>query len=286
MVELPTEADPVRVVHGMNVDVMKSLPSASFDAVITDPPYPCIKRSYGYWTEAEWFALMDVVVPECRRVLKPSGSAVFVLQPNSERVGRMRTWLWEFMAKWGKEWGVVQDAYWWNTSAMPRAAKGQLTPGVKPCVWMGGPDCYRDPLAIVRQTKTRKIERTISRPPSGWRGEAAPRSHDRGRMYDAAAKNGGSWPANLVSMGAKAGGDVAGNYGHAAGTPPNLARWWTRYICPPGGLVLDPFGGSGTMGLAAVAEGRRCLLIEKEAAYVEIARKRLAQGELPMMAAV
>jgi hypothetical protein len=40
---------------------------------------------------------MKEVATECRRVLKPKGSAVFILQPNYEAVGRMRLWLWEFV---------------------------------------------------------------------------------------------------------------------------------------------------------------------------------------------
>ena len=64
---------------------------------------------------------------------------------------------------------------------------------------------------------------------------------------------------------------------HPAATPLNLARWWARYICPPGGLVLDPFGGSGTTGVAALAEARRCLLVERMPEYVAIARRRTAR---------
>lgn len=108
-----------RLILGDCLDILQELPAASCDTVLTDPPYPGIKRSYGYWTEAEWHAMMDVVVPECRRVLKPTGSAVYILQPNSEKVGRMRPWLWEFMAKWTRDWGMVQDAWWWNHAALP-----------------------------------------------------------------------------------------------------------------------------------------------------------------------
>ena len=43
----------------------------------------------------------------------------------------------------------------------------------------------------------------------------------------------------------------------------------------PNGLILDPFAGSGSTGVAALLSHRRCLLIEKEAAYSETARKRL-----------
>ena len=47
-------------------------------------------------------------------------------------------------------------------------------------------------------------------------------------------------------------------------------------VTPPGGVVLDPFAGSGTTGLAALAEGRHPILIEKEPEYVRIIRHRLA----------
>ena len=43
-----------------------------------------------------------------------------------------------------------------------------------------------------------------------------------------------------------------------------------------GGIILDPFGGSGTTGLAAKQEGFHYLLIEKELEYAEIARRRIA----------
>jgi DNA modification methylase len=101
------------------LQILPTLPDASVDAVIADPPYPEIQRSYGRMTEAEWHAMMRVVVPECRRILKPSGSAVFILQPNSRKVGSMRPWLWEFMAWCCHEWNMVQDAWWWNIAALP-----------------------------------------------------------------------------------------------------------------------------------------------------------------------
>src|SRR5215510_4988988 len=52
------------------------------------------------------------------------------------------------------------------------------------------------------------------------------------------------------------------------------------YGCPPGGLVLDPFAGSGSSLLAARATGRRAVGIEVREEYVEAAISRLAQGTL------
>ena len=52
-------------------------------------------------------------------------------------------------------------------------------------------------------------------------------------------------------------------------------RWLVRLVTPSGGLVLDPFAGSGTTGLACITEPCRFLGIEREAAYVAIATARL-----------
>lgn len=61
-----------------------------------------------------------------------------------------------------------------------------------------------------------------------------------------------------------------------------------RYLCkltatPTGGIVLDPFMGSGTTGMACAMEGRAFIGIEKEAEYVEIARRRITATELPLL---
>jgi site-specific DNA-methyltransferase (adenine-specific) len=52
-------------------------------------------------------------------------------------------------------------------------------------------------------------------------------------------------------------------------------RYLTRLVARPGGLVLDPFAGSGTTGLACQAEGFDYLLIEQDPQTVDIARARL-----------
>ena len=54
---------------------------------------------------------------------------------------------------------------------------------------------------------------------------------------------------------------------HPTVKPVDLMRWLVRLVTPRGGLVLDPFAGSGTTGHAAVCEGMRAVLIEREAAY-------------------
>lgn len=55
-----------------------------------------------------------------------------------------------------------------------------------------------------------------------------------------------------------------------------LMRWLVRLVTPPGGVVLDPFTGSGTTGCAAVLEGAHFAGIEQDPEYVTIARARIS----------
>lgn len=49
-----------------------------------------------------------------------------------------------------------------------------------------------------------------------------------------------------------------------------LMRWLVRFVTPPGGIVADPFGGSGSTAVGAIEEGMRCLIVEREIEYVPL----------------
>lgn len=67
---------------------------------------------------------------------------------------------------------------------------------------------------------------------------------------------------------------------HPTVKPTSLMRWLVRLVTPPGGIVLDPFTGSGSTGVAAVAEGFRFAGIELSEEYVAIARARIAAARV------
>jgi site-specific DNA-methyltransferase (adenine-specific) len=71
-----------------------------------------------------------------------------------------------------------------------------------------------------------------------------------------------------------------GNH-HPTVKPTDLMRYLCRLVTPPGGVVLDPFTGSGSTGKAATLEGFRFIGIEREAEYVEIAKARIAAVSSP-----
>jgi len=69
---------------------------------------------------------------------------------------------------------------------------------------------------------------------------------------------------------------AAGRNLHPTVKPVDLMRWLCRLVTPPGGLILDPFCGSGSTGIAALAEGFRFIGIEIDAEYARTARRRVA----------
>ncbi len=72
---------------------------------------------------------------------------------------------------------------------------------------------------------------------------------------------------------------------HFATSPPALIEPCILAGCPPGGTVLDPFGGAGTTGLVADRLQRDAILIELSPAYADMARRRIA-GDAPLFAEV
>jgi DNA modification methylase len=75
------------------------------------------------------------------------------------------------------------------------------------------------------------------------------------------------------------GATTRGENHHPTCKPIKLLRYLARLTkTPTGGIVLDPFMGSGSMGVAAVAEGREFVGIEKEPEYFEIAKRRITHA--------
>jgi hypothetical protein len=64
---------------------------------------------------------------------------------------------------------------------------------------------------------------------------------------------------------------------HPTVKPTALMRYLCRLITPPGGLVLDPFTGSGSTGRGAVLEGFRFIGMELDAEHVEEAKRRILE---------
>lgn len=268
------------LLHGDAVEKLKTIPDGTADVCLFDPPYPCIKRPYGTLTEGEWHDLIDSVLTECHRILKPQGSVVLVIQPNYEVSGRMRLWPWRCVvraAEMWDDWGLVQDVYWFSPNALPcggtQRSIGLLRTSIKWCVWLGRSDCYRNQEAVLKPPAAGTI--------SGYCTSNRKQVHSSGHRLNldgfdkALTERCGVTPLNLLTV------PIGGPnpQGHPAVTPYRLAEWWCQYVLPPCGVLVDPFCGSGTTLLAALNCGASQVVgIDKGECYLDQARRRMCEA--------
>lgn len=221
--------------------VLAALPTASVDALITDPPYSSggmmrsdragstvdkyvssqntkradltdfsgdnrDQRAYAYWC-ALWSA-------EAMRVTKPGGVALMFTDwrqlPATTDAIQSGGWVWR---------GIVP---WYKPAARPQS--GRFSAQCEYVVWGSHGGMTTDLAAPCLP---------------GFYQASSPRERER-----------------------------------ITQKPLEVMRALCR-ICPPGGVVLDPFAGSGTTGVAALIEGRKFIGVEMTAHYAEVAANRL-----------
>jgi hypothetical protein len=159
----------------------------------------------------------------------------------------------------------LQTGVWIHRQGHPTGRSGYLRPEHEPFIVSGLLRVDADDVRALREYGT---PHNIARKPTHRRATARAfkpctyRPHAVGPM------------AGTVIEAARNKGAEA--VGHPTQKPEAVMDYLVRLACPPGGLVLDPFCGSGTVGVVALRHGRRFLGIENNAAYVEMARRRIA----------
>ncbi len=298
----------IELLHGDCLDRLRELPDCSVDACVTDPPY-----GLSFMGKA-W----DYDVPgaevwrEVLRVLKPGGHLLAFAGTRTQH--RMAVQIedagfeirdmiaWVYGSGFPKSRNLDGDWQGWGTALKP--ALEPITVARKP---------FKGTVAAnVLEHGTGAINVDGCRV-DGGDAEALAKNWDRhqsssmaGTVQYVAQKAvdlrgyapAGRWPANLIHDGsdepcallsdaarffycAKASkADRGEGNGHPTVKPTELMRYLCRLVTPPGGVVLDPFMGSGSTGKAAMLEGFRFIGIEREAEYLEIARHRVQAGDV------
>jgi site-specific DNA-methyltransferase (adenine-specific) len=86
-------------------------------------------------------------------------------------------------------------------------------------------------------------------------------------------------PGNIVDCGACGGGHLGSKLAHEneAPFPESLVEPFVKSFCPPGGIVLDPFGGSGTVAAVAEKHGRNWISIDLRPSQAELTTRRICE---------
>jgi site-specific DNA-methyltransferase (adenine-specific)/site-specific DNA-methyltransferase (cytosine-N4-specific) len=257
------------------LDLLRELPDECVDLVVTSPPYDRQPRyANGESYLREWYCGFFLkVTAEVLRVLKPHGS--LVLNYRSRRHGGERGTLQYEIVFWLREQGFVfaEDFIWGKPSPPPGKFNRYLKDAVEYCFqfaksqhWQFFPDACLAPARWDR----RDVERRRSLP-QNFERVTEPSGQGRKRVQ---AGPDLVRPSNLIRLEPEF---LPNPTSHPARFPVALPAFFIKLMTLPGQLVLDPFGGTGTTGVAAERLGRQWLMAELNAAYVAALPGRLAR---------
>jgi DNA modification methylase len=336
---MPQTSRRSTVIQGDCLEVLAKRDTASFDAVVTDPPYglsmvgmrwdtprrldpprpPGRRRSYANPGLA-FQGFCTAWGSECLRVLKPGGHLVSFSAPRTAH---------QLACGLEAAGFELRDTLMW--------LQGQGYPSSRPLPggWGTGLKPAYEPIVLARAPLDGSLDHTLAVHGTGGLNIDGCRIHDpsicEGRTRGLSPNPRGRWPANVVlshtskctesrcrsDCPASVLGDrhrffycakasrrerdagcdqlprrvvqtfkIGARYEqmsdenpvaniHPTVKPIELMRWLIRLVTPQGGVVLDPFAGSGSTGAAAQLEGAAFLGIEQDREYVRIARARI-----------
>jgi site-specific DNA-methyltransferase (adenine-specific) len=234
------------VVEGDCLDVLPTLPEKSVDAVVTDPPYS--RHVHSSVRSSKRTELPDVVEFACR-----TRCAVDLhFEHLSAQVRRdVARELARLVRRWVAVFSDSESDWLWRLSL--RAAGLDY---VRTAAWV----------------RTGAPQFTGDRPAVGF--ETITLAHPKGRKR---WNGGGKHGLYFVPIVQNRGGRTPRV--HTTQKPLALMLELVEDFTDPDDLILDPFAGSGTTGVAALRLGRRCILIEREPRWAELCRERLRAEE-------
>lgn len=262
----------VNLLLGDCLDVLKHVPDASVQLIVTSPPYAdARKNTYGGIHPdkyVEWFLPRAA---EFKRVLKPTGT--FILNIKEKVVDGVRhNYVLDLnLALQAQGWLWTEEWIWHKKNSSPGK-------------W---PNRFRDAWEHIFQFNLQRdfdMHQDEVRVPIGdWAKSRLTHlsevdmTRDPSESGSGFGKNVSNWvgrdtvyPTNVLHMATE-----CGNQGHSATYPVELPGFFVRLFSQQGETVLDPFQGSGTTGVAAKEYGRSYIGVDILEENVQLSRDRL-----------
>lgn len=260
------------IICGDSREKLKSL-KGKVDLIVTSPPYADARKKHYDSIHpdkfANWFLTFHRALYNS---LKPNGSLVINIKDKVVDGVRHR-YVWQTIQALSKKgWYAVDDYIWHKTNPMPGFWPARLRDGWEYCFHLSkskrpyfNPDAVRKPIGNWVHSRLAKLGKNdLSR-------HNSENSSGFGRDISRWVGKDTVLPSNVLSMPL-----VGTNMNHPAVFPISLPRFFIKLLCPPHGLVSDPFSGSGTTGIAAILEGRNSILIDNNPEYQKLALNRIS----------
>lgn len=231
------------VLLGDCLELMKELPPASVDMILTDPPYGT--------TRCSWDAVVpfDLMWAEFQRVIKPNGAMVLsASQPFTS-------------ALISSNYKEFRHSWIWNKKFAGNFATAKHHPMKT-----------HEDICVFSKEKVHYFPQMIKREKS-IRGGGMSTTDIIGNDSFVALKKtyDEKYPVSILDFPRELGRTV-----HPTQKPVPLYEYLIKTYTNEGDLILDPFAGSGTTGVAARNLGREYILMEKEEKYYKIIMERLS----------
>lgn len=277
---------------------------STVDLIITSPPYAEKRKStYGGVHSDKYVEWFLPIAEQLKRVLKPDGSFILNIKEHPKN-GERETYVLELILELKKQgWLWIEEYCWYKKNAFPGKWPNRFRDSWERCLHFAKrknfrmyQDAVKVPIGDWSQKRfksmteddfVRRISKNnthLARNVSNWlkRKKVYPHNvlifEEETRLFR----------SNVIESAVD-----STTKNHSAVFPIELPSWFIRVFTKEGGIVLDPFLGSGTTAVAAALHGRRYLGIEiKEAFFAEaeanideacklLARRGSRSGRLP-----
>lgn len=299
-----------RIVVGDCLESLRGMASESVDCCVTSPPYFAL-RDYGVdgqigleETPAAFIARLVEVFSEVRRVLREDGTAWVNMGDTYGKGKQLLGIPWRLaFALQDDGWILRQEIVWAKPNPMPESVRDRCTKSHEHIFLLSKSQAYyfdqesiKEPVApssIARLAQDVESQQGSDRVPGKTNGPMKAVRSRRDSFRRDESKREQAIPGQSFGTHRPDRDDseyaldvrnkrsvwsvptIGFKGAHFATFPPDLIRPCIQAGCPVDGIVLDPFGGSGTTSVVAMQEGRRSILCELNPEYAEMARKRI-----------
>jgi site-specific DNA-methyltransferase (adenine-specific) len=253
---MSTSAGRFELINADVFDALKSLESASADFVFADPPYflsnggfsvksgKTVSVNKGSWDESSGFqADVDFHrrwIVECLRVLKPTGT--IAISGTYHSIYQCGFILQELGCR------IINDIAWFKPNGAPALAGRNFTASHETLIWA---------------SKSQKVKHVFNYPTSkSW-------DYPQDKLLNPGMQMRSVWSIPTTPKREKEFGT------HPTQKPLELLTRLIAICTLENALVLDPFCGSGTTGVAAITQGRKFIGIDLDKAHIDLARRRI-----------
>ena len=278
---------------GDSLELMKAVPPASVQAVITSPPYALhFQKEYGNVDKEDYVEWFLPFAREIKRVLTDDGSFILNIGGSyNPGVPTRSLYHFKLLVALCDEVGfhLAQECFWYNPAKLPAPAEWVNVRRIRvkdsvECVWWLSPTPW--PRADNRRVLVPYSEDMKRLLAKGFRATKRPSGHNITEKF--ANNRGGAIPSNLIERGNN---DSNSDFVkackernrkmHPARFPQALPCFFTKLVTDWHDVVLDPFAGSNMTGWTAEDLGRRWLAMELNEGYLRTSALRFGIDVCP-----